>query len=40
MIAESATAISVEQAEARGKLWTPGSGAPEGSGQQLWTPGA
>ena len=40
LIAESATAISVEQAEARGKLWTPTSGAPEGGGQPLWTPGS
>jgi len=42
LIAESATPISVEQAEARGKLWTPASGAAEGQGgrQPLWTPGS
>ncbi|HEX8102575.1 MAG TPA: trigger factor [Solirubrobacteraceae bacterium] len=40
VIADSATAITVEQAEARGKLWTPASGASEAGGQQLWTPGA
>jgi hypothetical protein len=32
--------ISVEQAKARDKLWTPGkSGGEQGSGQ-LWTPGS
>jgi trigger factor len=38
LIAESATPISVEQAQARDKLWTPGSDAP--STGQLWTPGS
>src|SRR3712207_1363507 len=38
-LVENATAISVEQAEARGKIWTPG--ADEQSGEkQLWTPGS
>jgi trigger factor len=38
-LAESATPISIEQAQARDKLWTP---AKERSGQaeQLWTPGS
>jgi trigger factor len=31
--------ISVEQAKARQKLWTPGKDDPEGGGRQLWTPG-
>jgi trigger factor len=39
LLASSATAISVEQAQARDKLWTPGSDAEERS-QQLWTPGS
>jgi trigger factor len=39
LLAESATAITVEQAQARDKLWTPGSDAEERS-QQLWTPGS
>ena len=38
-----ATPISVEQAKARQKLWTPGKddgeSGPAGSGQ-LWTPGS
>jgi trigger factor len=37
LIAESAKPISIEQAQARDKLWTPGSGEPAGAGQ-LWTP--
>jgi trigger factor len=36
LVAESAKPITVEQAEARDKLWTPG--AEEGSGGRLWTP--
>jgi hypothetical protein len=51
LLAESATPISVEQARARDKLWTPGKegeGASERSGDeraargsgQLWTPGS
>ena len=40
LLTESATAISVEQAEARGKLWTPGAAAGDApSGAPLWTPG-
>jgi trigger factor len=38
-IVDSATAISVEQAKARDKLWTPEKGDPqEGSAGRLWTP--
>jgi trigger factor len=40
VLAESAKPLSVEQARARDKLWTPGSGAPEGTGRELWTPGS
>jgi trigger factor len=39
-IVESAVPISVEQAKARQKLWTPGKDDPEGGGRQLWTPGS
>ena len=39
LIAESAKPISVEQAQARDKLWTPGTDAEERS-TQLWTPGS
>jgi trigger factor len=45
VLAEQAQAISVEQAQARDKLWTPGKDEPEGEGQagekpgKLWTPG-
>jgi len=40
-IADSATPITVEQAQARDKLWTPvGASAPEGGGEPLWTPGS
>ena len=39
LLASSATAISVEQAQARDKLWTPGQDAEERS-RQLWTPGS
>ena len=38
-LVDNATAISVEQAEARGKLWTPDKEESEG-GKQLWTPGS
>jgi trigger factor len=40
LIAESAKPISIEQARARDKLWTPGDaeGAKTGSTGQLWTP--
>jgi trigger factor len=39
LLAGSATAISVEQAQARDKLWTPGADAGERA-SQLWTPGS
>jgi trigger factor len=39
LIAESASPISVDQAKARDKLWTPGQERPEGA-SQLWTPGS
>jgi trigger factor len=47
VIAESAKAISVEQAKARDKLWTPGKEDAEGGSKtpskgkaELWTPGS
>ena len=40
LLADSATAITVEQAEARGKLWTPAKAEGQGGGQPLWTPGS
>ncbi len=40
LIADAATPIPAEQAEAREKLWTPEKGEPEGAGGgKLWTPG-
>jgi trigger factor len=40
-IADSAKPISVEQAQARDKLWTPGADEPEKAGSGgLWTPGS
>jgi trigger factor len=39
LVAESAKPITVEQAKARDKLWTPGQERPEGA-SQLWTPGS
>ena len=39
LIAESAKPITVDQAQARDKLWTPGADAEERSAQ-LWTPGS
>ena len=38
LIAESAKPISIEQAQARDKLWTPGREEQGGSTGQLWTP--
>src|SRR5215218_8537787 len=38
-LVENATAISVEQAEARGKIWTPDKEEAAGE-KQLWTPGS
>ena len=41
LVAESASAISVEQAQARDKLWTPGAEPAGGEGApELWTPGS
>jgi trigger factor len=39
VVAESAKPITVDQAKARDKLWTPGQERPEGA-SQLWTPGS
>ncbi len=39
LLADSATPITVEQAQARDKLWTPGAD-DEAPSQQLWTPGS
>jgi trigger factor len=38
LVADSAKPITIEQAQARDKLWTPGSDEPAGSSSQLWTP--
>jgi trigger factor len=40
LVAESATPISVEQAQARDKLWTPGADEPAEGAPELWTPGS
>ena len=42
LVAESAKPISIEQAQARDKLWTPGGSeaAEGGSSGQIWTPGS
>jgi trigger factor len=39
LLAESAKPITVEQAQARDKLWTPGASTEQRSAQ-LWTPGS
>jgi trigger factor len=39
LLVREAKPISVEQAQAREKLWTPGQEGGEGSGGQIWTPG-
>jgi trigger factor len=39
LMVESATAISVEQAKARDKLWTPGKEG-EAAAKEIWTPGS
>jgi trigger factor len=39
-LTEHAKPITVEQAQARDKLWTPEKGEPEAAGQRLWTPGS
>jgi trigger factor len=40
LLAENATAISVEQAKARDKLWTPEKETADGGPSRLWTPGS
>jgi trigger factor len=40
LLVREATPISVEQAKARDKLWTPGREAAEHGSGQLWTPGS
>jgi hypothetical protein len=46
LLVKQATPITVEQAQARQKLWTPGKDDPEGTGParpgsgQIWTPGS
>jgi trigger factor len=42
LIAESAKPISIEQAQARDRLWTPGDAerAKSGAAGQIWTPGS
>jgi trigger factor len=40
LLAAEASPISVDQAKARDKLWTPEKEAAEGASSQLWTPGA
>jgi len=42
LVAEAATPVSIEQAQARDKLWTPGDSerAKSGSTGQIWTPGS
>ncbi|MFL5864317.1 MAG: trigger factor [Solirubrobacteraceae bacterium] len=39
LLVREATPITVEQAKARQKLWTPGKEDPEPGSAQLWTPG-
>ena len=40
LLAGSAQPISVEQAKAREKLWTPGKDGESAGTGQLWTPGS
>jgi trigger factor len=40
LLAAEATPISVDQAKARDKLWTPEKGAAEDAPARLWTPGS
>jgi trigger factor len=40
LLVREAKPISVEQAKARQKLWTPGREGDEGGRGQLWTPGS
>src|SRR3954465_230609 len=39
LMVESAKAITVEQAQARDKLWTPGKDDEEAGAKEIWTPG-
>jgi trigger factor len=39
LVAEAAKPITVEQAQAREKLWTPGREESSGASEQIWTPG-
>jgi hypothetical protein len=39
LLVRGAIPISVEQAKAREKLWTPGRDEPGGGAGQIWTPG-
>jgi trigger factor len=39
-LVQSAKPISVEQAQAKGKLWTPGDEESKASAEGLWTPGS
>ena len=40
MLVREASPISVDQAKAREKLWTPGKEDAEGQPEQIWTPGS
>jgi hypothetical protein len=40
LIVSEAKPISVEQAQARKKLWTPGRARDEKGSGELWTPGS
>ncbi|MGH2870622.1 MAG: trigger factor [Solirubrobacteraceae bacterium] len=40
LLVREASAISVDQAQARDKLWTPGKEDSEGRPDQIWTPGS
>jgi FKBP-type peptidyl-prolyl cis-trans isomerase (trigger factor) len=40
LLVDQAQAISVEQAKARDKLWTPEKESSEAGSEQLWTPGS
>jgi hypothetical protein len=40
LMVREAKPISVEQAEARKKLWTPGKDEQESGPGQIWTPGS
>jgi trigger factor len=39
LVADAAKPITVEQAQAREKLWTPGREESSGASEQIWTPG-